>query len=251
MLWLLVFWVLLCSIDYAPSRYYVLFLPAFFGLAGLTLSDVSIITNTVQNRAMALIVGLFGFHFAQTALHHLGLRGAVLPAMFGVGCLIGAWWWLPRAKAGRPGKEWRRTAILKALPAAALVAWGVVNLYWTGDWMLHLTYRQRDADRWLAENLPPNSVLIGAVTPGLSLNNRFVCVNVIEKLCNDDHPLEKFAPAPRYVLILDDRWREVWWQRHYPEVIAPERRIHAFRGLLRPFFVIGVYKVPDEMGRKP
>jgi len=48
------------------------------------------------------------------------------------------------------------------------------------DWLLHLTYRQRDADRWLAANLPANSVLIGAVTPGLTLNNRFVCVNVIE-----------------------------------------------------------------------
>jgi hypothetical protein len=259
-LWLLVFWGLLCSIDYAPSRYYVLFLPAFSALAGLTLSDVSIITTTLQDRTMALICGLFGFHAAQSALHHLGIPGIVLPGGIGVGCLVLSWLVLSRSRAGRnlaglsckPSQTGAAVNMnLKMIPVAALMVWSVVNLYWTGDWLLHLTYRQRDADRWLTANLPANSVLIGAVTPGLSMNNGFVCVNVIEKLCNDHQPLETYAPAPRYVLILDDGWREAWWQRHYPAVIARERRIHAFRGLLRPFFVIGVYKVPDEMRLQP
>ena len=245
MLWLLVFWGLLCSIDYAPSRYYVLFMPAFAGLAGLTLSDVSIFTHTVQNRAAAVIVGLFAFHAAQSALHHLEIRGVALPGLFGLVCLALAWFLLP----WKGGLRYRTA--LRAVPMAALLIWGSVNTYWTGDWLLHLTYRQRDADRWLTENLPANSILIGAVTPGLSLNSRFVCVSVIEKLCNDDAPLEKYAPAPRYVLILDDRWREGWWPRHYPQVIVPERRIHAFRGILRPFFTIGVYKVPDNVVMKP
>ncbi|MCW3098010.1 MAG: hypothetical protein JWL77_3628, partial [Chthonomonadaceae bacterium] len=255
-LWLLVFWGLLCSIDYAPSRYYVLFLPAFSALAGLTLSDVFVITTTVQDRTMALICALFGFHLAQSALHHLGIPGIVLPGGFGIACLVIAWLVLSRSRtgwirAGLSGKSTQADAVMKTISVAALMVWSVVNLYWTGDWLLHLTYRQRDADRWLAANLPANSVLIGAVTPGLSMNNRFVCVNVIEKLCNDHQPLETYAPAPRYVLILDDGWREVWWQRHYPAVIARDRRIHAFHGLLRPFFVIGVYKVPDEMRLDP
>jgi len=246
-LWLLVFWILLCSIDYAPSRYYVLFLPAFAGLAGLTLSDVVRFVSTLKNRIATPIYGLFVFHVAQTALHHLGISGRLLPGLFGGACLVLTWFLLPRLRTVDGEEEGRHQAFIKAAPLAAVVVWCVVNLYWTGDWLVHISYRQREADRWLAENLPANSVLIGAVTPGLTMNNRFVCVNVIQTLCNDHQPLERFAPAPRYVLILDDRWREVWWQRHYPEVIAPERRIHAFRGLLRPFFVIGVYKVPDEI----
>jgi len=246
-LWLVVFWGLLCSIDYAPSRYYVLFLPAFAGLTGLTLSDVDRFTSTLRNRMAAPIYGLFVFHSGQTALHHLGIAGVLLPGLLGGACLVSAWFLLPRMRSVRDEEGSRRQAIMKAAPMAALVVWSVVNLYWTGDWLLHITYRQREADRWLAENLPANSVLIGAVTPGLTMNNRFICVNVIEKLCNDHQPLERYAPAPRYVVILDEKWRESWWPRHYPGVVAPERRIHAFHGLLRPFFVIGVYKVPDEM----
>jgi len=246
-LWLLAFWVLLCSIDYAPSRYYVLFLPAFAGLAGLTLSDVGRFTTTLKGRMAAPIYALFVFHGAQTALHHLGIAGVLLPGLLGVASLVLTWFLLPRMRLVSGDEDSSHQMFRKAAPMAALVVWSVVNLYWTGDWLLHITYRQREADRWLAENLPANSVLIGAVTPGLTMNNRFLCVNVIEKLCNDHQPLERYAPAPRYVLILDDKWRESWWLRHYPAVVAPERRIHAFRGLLRPFFVIGIYKVPDDM----
>ena len=155
-----------------------------------------------------------------------------------------------------------------------IVSWIVGGAYWYADWMRHLSYRQRDADRWLAANLPPDSVLIGAVSPGLSMNNRFRCVNVIENLCNDEHPVENAAPSPRYILLLDremgyapvpasnspgiipyterwaDRWKERYWLRHYLDLVQPQRRIMAFPNMLRPFFTIGVYPVPKAYSRK-
>jgi hypothetical protein len=182
--WLLLAMLPICCVNYAPSRYYVLFYPAMAGLA-----------------AIAVV------HCAD-----------VVPL--------------------------RNRSVVSRLPALLLLAWGLIDLIWTGDWLLHLTYRQRDADRWLADHLPPGSVLIGAVAPGLCMNSRFPAVNVIEDLCNDDRPVERFAPAPRYILILDDRWKETWWVKHYPELVAPERRMHAFPHLLRSFFTIGVYPVP-------
>ncbi len=242
-LWMVVFWILMCSIGYAPSRYYVLFLPAMAGLAGRTLSDIIYSWRCFMliPIGVGIVSGLFSYHLFLSMLHHLGVGGTILPSLLGVltGLTCHA---MTRRKTFVP--DFSKQPI--RLPSAALFIWATVNLCWMGDWLGHLTYRQRDADRWLAANLPANSVLIGAVTPGLCLNNRFVCVNVIAKLCNDHQPVERYAPAPRYVIILDEKWREVWWQRNYPELLRPENRIHHFDGLLRPFFVIGVYKVNDK-----
>ncbi len=130
--------------------------------------------------------------------------------------------------------------------ALVLIVWLLVNGMWMQDWLLHLTYRQRDADRWLATHLPADSVLFGAVAPGLCMNNRFRVVNVMEGFCNDGRPLERYPRSPRYILMLDRNahnaiWRERWWDRAYPAFVTPERRIHAFPKLLRDFFVIGLY----------
>ncbi len=203
--WLLLISALTLSVNYAPSRYYVLFYPPLAGLAALTLNSVSDMrvssVKPLQFRNYRMLLCLFG------------------------------------------------------------VSWIVGNGYWHADWLLHLSYRQRNADSWLASHLPVGSVLIGAVSPGLSLDNRFRCVNVIEGLCNDKHPIEQAAPAPRYILILDqnsvsdtasnqfdsrtNRWKERYWLRAYPDLVRPERRIMAFPDMLRPFFTIGVYPVPD------
>ena len=215
------FWILLvfvCIVDYAPSRYYVLFYPAMAGLAAVSLD----------------------FMLCHAALEGIQLR------TWGMALLVTAWLGL--------------------------------NAYWYADWIVHLTYRQRAADHWLAAHLPANTVLIGAVAPGLCMNSRFRCVPVIQDLCNDDTPLERFADAPRCLLIIDrdanqrgalvsaaqraraDRWKERWWMQHYPGLVKPENRMYAFPSLLRPFFTIGVYPVPQDAatpsfrktrGRKP
>ena len=131
-----------------------------------------------------------------------------------------------------------------------LTAWALLNVYWLTDWLSHLTYRQREADRWLANHLPEGTVLFGAFAPGLCMNNRFRVVNMIEGLCNDRQPVEKFASAPRAVIILDNGgWTEKWWVEHYPDIIQPQNRIHRFVGVLRPFFTLGVYRVPEKFGQ--
>ncbi len=132
------------------------------------------------------------------------------------------------------------------VPLLGLGLWALVNGLWLGNWLGHLTFKQKQADAWLQDHLPKGSVLIGAVAPGLCLNNHFKVVNVIEDLCNDDHPVERFAPAPRYIVILDGKWKERWWVRHYPELVKPERRMHLFLHLLRHDFYVGVYPVPPQ-----
>ena len=212
--WLLMVVALTLSVNYAPSRYYVLFYPPLAGLAALYLNNV--LDDNLQDKQDKRV-------------------REVKPLKF---------------------RDFRMILWLFG------VIWSVGNGYWYADWLLHLSYRQRDADRWLASHLPPGSVLIGAMAPGLSLDNRFQCVNVIEGLCNDKHPVEKAAPAPRYIVILDqtplptpasnavykwaNRWKEPYWSRSYPELVRPERRLMAFPGLLRPFFTVGVYPVPDN-----
>lgn len=183
--WFIITLIFCALVNYAPSRYFVLFYPPMLLLALSTLSQWGKTKDAANN-------------------------------------------------------FWSRRIIL------TLAVFVVVNVGWLADWCLHLTYRQQEADHWLAVNLPANSVLFGAVAPGLCLNNGFRVVNVMEGFCNDQHPLERFPEAPRYILMLDRSahnsiWRERWWDRHYPGLVAPERRIHAFPRLLRAFFVVGVY----------
>ena len=202
--WLFVFLVFVSVVDYAPSRYYVMFYPALAGLAAVTLNDA---LDVRSRRARCL------------------LRQSLIPL--------------------------------------ALV-WVGLNSYWYADWLGHITYRQRDADAWLAAHLPANSVLLGAVAPGLCLNNRFECVVMIENLCNDHAPVERFAPAPRYIVILDtdsdverslrrpsqrlwaNRWKEKWWVKRYPAIVQHDKRLYAFPHLIRRYFTVGVYAVPAD-----
>ena len=162
------------------------------------------------------------------------------PAMSGLAGDAWACW----SKKERYGK-WAITILFSS--------WLIINSYWLIDWISHLTYYQRDADQWLGRHLPSNAVVFGAVAPGLCMDNHLLPINVIADLCNDHHPLEKFASRPRYIVMLDaygndKRWRERWWLLHYPQLIIPERRIHLFHPILRPFFAVGVYSVPKEFG---
>jgi len=127
-----------------------------------------------------------------------------------------------------------------------LSLWAVVNILWLADWIRHMTYRQRAADHWLALNMPRNSVLLGDVSLGLCLNNRLRTINVIPHLCNDDRPVERLGTATGYIVLIDDKWREPWWDRHYPKLLTPERRIHTFQEILRPFFNVGLYLANDR-----
>jgi 4-amino-4-deoxy-L-arabinose transferase-like glycosyltransferase len=248
-LWIITFWVFLSCVNYAPSRYNVLFYPPMAVLSAYTLFEATGICGEIIERKFLLaVLGSFLICLSsQAARSRLALIGPYsLNALFW-GCAL-AFYIGSFLQQKRPSGTRHRYAEGSRPPEiwiTCLAAWALVNGYWTADWLMHLTYRQRNADAWLAKNLPANSTLIGAVAPGLCMNNRFKAVNVIEDLSNDQHTLDQFAP-PRYILILDEDWKEVWWTHHYPALVAPEKRIHAFPQLLRPFFVIGLYSVDNK-----
>jgi len=82
------------------------------------------------------------------------------------------------------------------------------------------------------------------MAPGLCIDNHLVSICMIEGLCNDRYPVERYAARPEYIAILDDNeWREEWWIQHYPSLITSQYRIQTFQHMLRPRFNIGVYSV--------
>jgi hypothetical protein len=129
-------------------------------------------------------------------------------------------------------------------PALTLLLWAVVNGAWLGDWLIHIRYSQRDADRWLAQNLPQGSVLLGDAAPGLAVSNAFKAITVIPGLSNNKEPVERFAPAPRYIVILNGQKNVNWWRERYPAIITPENLIRLFPRLVD--FEVAVYLVPES-----
>jgi len=244
-LWLLAGWAVMVVVSYAPSRYYVLFYPALAGVAALALVSLPEVVRSIaaSRWARSLLGGFTAFHLAEAFLHRQSAMSETAIYLFTAAVIVALWIWPQR---------WQVASQIQSLAprsiAVALLLWVAVNLYWTGDWLAHLSYAQRDADRWLAANLPANSVLIGDVAPGLCLDNRFQAINVIPGLCNDKAPVERFAPAPRYLVILDGKWKERWWLQHYPQYVAQEHRIHLFPRLLH--WPVGVYTLePPPMAR--
>ena len=240
-LWLLAAWLLFAMVNYAPSRYYVLCYPAMAGLAAIALADLP---NVLREFARSAWARCF---FAVCVLFQVALcvvSGQTLSGnmVLGLTVLIGALVVLrspvPRWLAGFDAAKSGQTTVL------LLAAWAGINSLWLWNWAAHLHTTHRDADRWLATHLPPNSVLFGDCAPGLCLDNRFRTVNVIPGLCNDTEPLEKFAGFPRYVAILDGPYRltnEKWWHEHYPNVVKLNRRVVLFDPLVT--HPVGIYEV--------
>ena len=241
-LWLLAAWAVLAVVSYAPSRYYVLFYPALAGVAALALVSLPDVAGTIASSrwARTLLGGFAAFHLTEGFLHRQIATHEVAVYMLTAAVMIALWIWPQRRQESHLP---RCLAV-----GVVLLLWAAVNLYWTGDWLAHLSYAQRDADRWLAANLPPNSILIGDLAPGLCLDNRFQTINVIPGLCNDRSPVERFAPEPRYIIILDGKWKERWWLQHYPQYVAQTHRIHLFPRLLH--WPVGVYALePPHIAR--
>jgi len=242
-LWLLLAWAAFAVVRYSPPRYYIIFYPALTGIAALVLDRVLTVARIVWGHRIArtLLGGFLTYHLLLAGLHRAnGITDAML---FGVTILvlIGLFF-LPtgRSKERSAAGRYRQGA------TAVFAVWAVVNTLWIGDWLMHLHYEQRDADRWLAENLPPRSVLIGDAAPGLCLNNRFVAIPVIKGLCNDHQILQTSASrGPRYVVILNGQQNTDWWRSLYPEVIQTQRLKRTFSGLIH--FAVTVYEVPADV----
>jgi 4-amino-4-deoxy-L-arabinose transferase-like glycosyltransferase len=246
--WLLLGWGLLAVIGYSPSRYYVTTYPALAALAALALwrlPELWVALQAKNSRARILrgaLIWFLAYHAVEAVVHQRGVlpRIPTLLLLYGLPTTLAIldfrFWILDSFRSKSKIQNPKSTIYL------VLALWALANAYWLGDWAWGMRWTQYDMSRWLAENLPARSVLIGDVAPGVCLDNPFVAVNVIPKLCNSERPVEKFAGRPRYVVILDGRWKEGYWLFRHPEAVAPERRIKLAR-VLR--WDVGVYEVNE------
>jgi len=253
--WMLVFCLFLCCVSYAPSRYYVLFYPAMAVLSAFTLFEAPRVVGEILSRKLLLaLLGSFQICLIGQVLRSrlVLIEPREMHVLFwGVTFALIVGSMLNTSKPQSVRRRYAEGAQPPEIWITGLALWAIVNCYWTGDWLLHLTYRQKAADEWLAVHLPAKSTVFGAVAPGLCLNNRLKTVNVIANLCNDGQVVEQFSP-PRYIVILDGpRWREKWWDDRYPTLMTPAHRVHTFRNILRPFFEITVFAVdiPGETSK--
>ena len=250
--WFVLGFGMMCVVTYSPSRYYVLYYPAMAALSALAAVRIPSILRAIWlSRGISGVWGgVGGYLVAQLVLYHLYDAHWVASYPSDTSFLL----WgavsggvLFALKRNREVETTKQQLSQARMCQSVLVLWLVINSFWLGDWATHLTFRQKEADRWLETNLPKGSVLLGAIAPGLSMNNGFQVVTMIEFLCNDNRPVEKFAPAPRYILMLDNGgWKEKWWVKHYPTIVQDKNRIHLFKNLLRPYFEIAVYQVPSD-----
>ncbi len=251
--WMAVYFIFLCCVNYGPSRYFVLFYPAMAALSAYALFETPRILSGIVDRKVAL--ALLGSYLICLTGQALRSRLVLISArdMYVLFCGIAAALYIGSAlQRVKPRPRTHRSIHSVQQPGvwiAGLLLWAIVNGYWSSDWLLHLSYRQKQADRWLAANLPAHCTLIGALAPGLCLNNRFKAVNVISSLCNDGPVVEQASP-PRYIVMLDGGdWREHWWDVRYPSLVSPLRKVHEFPHLLRPFFHVSLYSVDDSRGQ--
>jgi len=235
--WLLSAWTVLAASSYSPYRYHVTFYPALMSLAAVALwewrESAGRLASPGPGAAVlrAALAWLLAWHAVQSVLH----RGGVLPP----GPTQALLFTIPTAAAAAAavchgGVRWAR------VPIAAAGLWTLVNAGWLAHWAATLDYTQRDLGRWLAAALPSGSVLLGDVAPGVSMDTRFLAVNVMKGLCNDDRPVERFAGRPRFILTLDGAWMTPYWPERYRALVARSRRIRLAR-VLR--WQIGIYPV--------
>jgi 4-amino-4-deoxy-L-arabinose transferase-like glycosyltransferase len=241
--WLLLGWAMLAVISYSPSRYYVTVYPAFASLAAVSIwrlrEIVEILTapNFRAKLARTALVGFLVFHAVLSVVHYGGVVSKPLTVVliYGLPVIAAAVSLLWKGNAGKLSQS-----ATSRLALATGAMWCLVNGYWLTDWARSLAFSQTQMSRWLGQNLPSGSVLIGDVSPGLCLDNAFLAIHVQPGLVNDRQPVERFAGAPRYAVILDGRWKEQYWLRQYPRLVDPSRRIKLAR-VLR--WDIGVYAI--------
>ncbi len=240
--WLLLGWAMLAVISYSPSRYYVTTYPAFAALAAIGLWRLPDMLKALgaplprARIARGLLASSLTFHALLSVVHY----GGTLPRLATTVVLYGFPLAVALAVACARFEKHLIGCHTNRFIMAACAAWALVNCLWLVDWSRRLAYTQTEMSHWLADSLPIGSVLIGDVAPGLSLDNPFRAIHVQPGLVNDRQPVERYAGAPRYIVILDGRWKERYWLNHYPQLVDPARRIklaHVMR------WDVGVYSV--------
>ncbi len=250
-IWLLLALIMLSIVNYAPSRYYVIFYPALAGLSGIALFQLPEILERLRTSApLRLLSGAyFAYHASLALLHHetiwrvVGVGSATI---FGGALAYFAPRLLSKLNSFQFSFKWLQElkaekSNLSRVGIGVLALWVIFNGTYLLDWMTHLQFTQRDASHWLAANFPKETVLIGDVAPGLCLDNRFLCVPVIKGLCNDKDPFALQRGFPGALIVLDGEIQETWWQKNHPDSIRIENRLRFLPAVVgKP---VGVYKL--------
>ena len=250
--WLLLGLGLLAVSSYSPSRYYVTTYPALAALAAISLWRLPELYRRLEQRRRgasilrAALTWFVFYHIVQLVLDHYGIRTrewaqALLYAVPTVSSFLAF-----RTSILNHLVEPFRARVARPLPKVAILlisVWFVFNAYWLGRWIQGLEYTQYNMSQWLSQNVPPSSVLIGDVAPGVCLDNSFIAVYVEPKLWNDKLPIEamgaRYPGATRYI-VMDDRWKYRYWMVQYPDLVGPDRLIEKARVLN---WDVGVYSV--------
>jgi 4-amino-4-deoxy-L-arabinose transferase-like glycosyltransferase len=178
---LLVLWVLLGLAelvvhDAGNERRYVMFIPAFIGLASLMLGRAESPAPGDDDRASSRwIVAPFVFLFSYlivgsllrlAELGEVGRAVRLSAAVATAGSLLLLWRW-PSVRA------WLSRQQLTAHAAVALTVIAVTGdlvQYW--QWMQTRTFENYQASKLLGRHLPPGTLVHGKLANGLSLENR-------------------------------------------------------------------------------
>lgn len=254
---------------YWPDRATIERMGRYYLHAQLLPHSLTDLRNNLGTALFSLRPGLFPYLLGHTPVLvglavWFSLRGGNEPDRHASVAYLRAWLWVPvalfamasyapsryyvlfyPALAAMAALGWERLAGTAGTWSARsggilLGVWAIINALWIADWLGHLRYSQREADRWLASVLPADSVVLGDAAPGLCMNNRLRAVPVLPGLCNDAAPVERFAP--RALVILNGARNVAWWRARYPEILTPANQIRLFPSLVR--FEVAVYRVP-------
>lgn len=245
--WIIGGWAVFVIVCYSPARYYIPIYPAMAGLSSITLWNLEAVKKAAfkRNRGMAVlrasVMWFLGYHVMEALVHHEKVLPH-LPTMlllYGIPSLLSILGWV----APLPVSDWFGRLDPMRLAKFGFIVWFLFNGYWLGAWVTHIGFTQYHASRWLASHLPPNSVLIGDIAPGMCMDNDFRCVHVQDGLCNYHFPVERFAGNPRFIVILDGRWKERWWVDNYPHLVDAA---HLYKMLHVMKWKVGIYRVPNN-----
>ncbi len=253
--WLVLGWALLAIVSYAPSRYYVATYPAFMAMAAIALfrlkdiaSELSATTRSAR-LVRGTLVWLLSFHLIETVVHRHGvLPGNQTLIMLFVLPFVPAFMatnWRGRTAESEPKRSVGFNLRTVQMAAAAFAClWVVINGAWLTDWARGIDFQQRDASRWLAQNLPADSVLVGDPAPGLCLDNAMMAVPVFPGLANYKKPIERLKGRPRYItFVVDSPLRFRYWRQKYAKQLTDD---HLVAELPAVRWNIAVYEVDPK-----
>lgn len=186
-------------ISYSPGRYLMIMLPQMVVLAAIGYSNCQNLSHSRSVRWAVLgFSTLIVYHLITVLLdeakvptyeHQKTIFKVVLRAFVSLALVA-----LLQSKFSAPPR-WLTVR-------TATIAFLSLQILFLGDWWLHRSHRQFELGQWAAQNLPADAVVINGVYLGLESHAH--SLTILPRLCNDDHPLQKFRDKPLFLVVAHD-----------------------------------------------